>query len=124
MKKLFVIALLFSSCAATKTIETDLYFGQSIPGGGEVSAAAWNQYQQETIATLFTSGFSLHKLTGFWYDPDLKEQVTEHSHMISVVNKLTPQLSKRIDSIALIYKQRFHQQAVLRVDKKARMKLL
>jgi hypothetical protein len=122
--KCLALLLVFTSCTTTKMIETDLYFGLTIPGGGEVSAAEWKKYNDETLGKIFTRGFTVYKTMGNWYDPDIKQPITENSYVVSVVNKLTPQLSARIDSIALIYKQRFSQQAVLRVDRKVKFKFL
>jgi len=100
--------------------ETELYFGQTIPTGGEVTAEQWKQYSDSSLSKIFTIGYTTRKTTGHWYDPDKKSQITENTYVVTVLNKLTPALSKKIDSIVQVYKTLYQQQAILRVDKKVR----
>ena len=114
--------LAFYSCTAYRMIETGLYFGQLKPGGGQVTAAEWNSFKENEMAKVFTAGNTVFNATGNWYDPVSKELITEPTYVVVYIYKRSAQVSNEIDSLRDLYKTRFQQQSVLRVDKKVKVK--
>src|SRR5437016_3726037 len=43
---------------------TELYFGRSIPGGGEVSAAEWQRFLADVVTPRFPNGFTIVDAAG------------------------------------------------------------
>jgi hypothetical protein len=116
-----VFILLCWSCTTQDYTQTNLYFGRSIPNDTAlVTNAQWQQFVGAYIVPVFSNGFTISENKGFWLDPDTKKMITEPSNMVSVVLKMTPALSARVDSIKYWYKTLYRQQSVLRVDSKVR----
>jgi len=113
-----IIVIIFSSCSSSRMIETNLYFGLTIPGGGVVSETEWNSFRDSYISKVFKDGFSMTSMTGAWYDTDAHKMITEPSLKVTCDYKRSKQISIQIDSLCYWYKKLFRQQAVLRVDKK------
>lgn len=114
------LLLLSSGCAVQKEfIQTELYFGLSIPGGKLIPDSAWNQFVQNEVVKIFPDGFTELDTKGKWLDTETKELTSEPSRLITVVYKPGKFFSGRIDSLRNKYKNLFFQQSVLRVDKKA-----
>jgi hypothetical protein len=65
--KLLLICIILCSCTATRLTETDLYFGQSKPGGGVVSEREWKNFKENHIARVFKEGSTIIDGTGNWY---------------------------------------------------------
>ena len=105
-------------------IETNLYFGQSKPDGGMVTEAQWNDFKEKYISKVFKDGYSVFSLTGNWYDTAARKMITEPSYMVTCGYRSSRELSIRIDSICYWYKTIFMQQAVLRVDRKVKLRFL
>jgi hypothetical protein len=103
-------------------IETDLYFGQSKPGGGMVAEEEWKKFKEDHIARIFKEGSTTYEAAGHWYDPETHKLITEPTFVVIYFHKKSPLLSKQIDSLTELYKTTFQQQSVLRVDKKVRVK--
>lgn len=102
-------------------IETDLYFGQSKPGGGMVTEKEWNNFKENQIAKVFKEGSTVLNATGNWYDPVNSQLITEPTYVVVYFYKKSPQISKQIDSLRYWYKTMFQQQSILRVDKKVKV---
>jgi len=118
LKHCLIICLVFFSCSSQRMIETDLYFGQSKPSGGQLTEAEWNQFKEIYISKVFKEGSSVISLTGNWYDPQTHKLITEPTYKVIYFYKRSNQVSKQIDSLRYWYKTLFQQQSVLRVDKK------
>ena len=116
--KLGFILLIISSCNSTRMIETSLYFGQSKPTGGMVTADEWNGFKDKYVSKVFKEGSTVVSVTGNWYDTAAKKLITEPTYVIISYHKKSASLSKQIDSLRYWYKKLFDQQSVLRVDKK------
>lgn len=116
-----LIFLSFSSCASRRMIETDLYFGLSRPDGSPISEKEWNDFKETVLTRVFEKGSTTIDATGNWRDPDNGKLVTERSRMVIFHHEKSKNLSKRIDSVCMVYKKLFHQQSVLRVDRGARV---
>jgi hypothetical protein len=116
--KLLLICVLFSSCASSHMVETDLYFGMSKPGGGMVTAQEWNNFKE--LSAVFKDGSTIMDATGNWRDPQTGKLITEPTHVVIWFHKRSVLISKKIDSLRDLYKTMFKQQSVLRVDKAVR----
>lgn len=112
---LFLVAGLVAGCATAPTTVNDrLYFGRSIPGGGEVTDAQWTAFVDEVIVPRFPDGFSVSHGDGHWKGDDGKA-VSEHSSVFEVTHAADPKIDARLEEIAKTYRARFNQDAVLRV---------
>ncbi|MES2774262.1 MAG: DUF3574 domain-containing protein [Bacteroidota bacterium] len=116
---LLILTIFLFSCASQKQwVQTDLYFGMAKPDGSMIADSSWNQFVARHISNVFRDGFTEIKAEGKWLDTLTKQIISEPSHVIIVINKMTRRLSADIDSLINAYKAIFQQQAVLRVDKK------
>lgn len=89
-----------------------------------VTELQWNDFKEKYINKVFKDGYSVFSLTGNWYDTAARKMITEPSYMVTCDYRASRELSNRIDSICYWYKTLFMQQAVLRVDKKVKLKFL
>jgi hypothetical protein len=113
-----VTCLFLCSCSGSRMIQTDLYFGQTIPPDGTlITPEQWNTFKANEISRLFKEGSSTFSVTGTWYDPEARKLITEPTYMVSHLHKRSPEFSRRIDSLINSYKKQFRQQSVLRIDK-------
>lgn len=118
---IFSLSLMFLSCANNRYTQVQLYFGRAVSDKELVSDSAWRTFVKGYIQPVFNEGFTITENKGNWYDTVLGKMIEEPSMMVTCVTKLTPGLSKRIDSIGYWYKIRYQQQAVLRVDSRAKV---
>ena len=89
-----------------------LYFGASIPGGGEVDANAWRQFEDDTLTPAFPHGYTILPASGVWRGDDGKA-TREASRVVVVVHADTAQSASSLRSVAARYRERFHQESVL-----------
>ena len=99
-------------------VETSLYFGQSIPGGGMVSPPEWERFKEDHIRKVFKEGSTVISVSGNWYDTATHKLITEPTYVVIYYYKRSAAVSKQIDSLRQWYKGLFRQESVLRVDKK------
>jgi hypothetical protein len=102
-------------------IETDLYFGQSKPGGGMITENEWKNFKENRIAKVFKEGSTVLNGAGNWADPVTQKLISEPTFVVIYFHKNSPKLSRQIDSLRFWYKTKFQQQSVLRVDKKIKV---
>lgn len=90
-----------------------LYFGLTIPGGGQVSGAAWQAFEQEVLAAAFPRGYSVLEADGHWRGSgDVMR--AEPSRIVSIVHADDSASAARVREVAANYRERFHQESVLR----------
>lgn len=112
---LLVVVLAFAGCAtAPSTVCDRLYFGRVIPSGGEVTEAQWNAFVTEIIVPRFPQGFTVYNSSGHWKGDD-GIGVSEQSCVLEVVHGSDPAADIKLEEIALAYRLRFNQEAVIRV---------
>jgi hypothetical protein len=116
---LLAISLLLFSCNHSKSIQTDLYFGLSKPDG-EVSAEEWTDFREKVLNKTF-EGFSEIDCNGHWTGKN-GNSVSEKSKLIVIIHPDKEGIDKKVDSVISIYKRRFEQESVLRVDKVVEIK--
>jgi hypothetical protein len=115
---LALVILLFSSCATSRMVETDLYFGLSRPDGSTITEKEWNDFKETTLSKVFQEGSTTIEATGNWRDYNTGKLITEQSRMVIFHHKQSKDISRVIDSVCMRYKILFNQQSVLRVDKR------
>jgi hypothetical protein len=101
-------------------METNLYFGQSKPGGGTVTQDEWKAFKEKYIANTFKDGSTIVNATGHWLDTDTHKLITEATYVVTCYYKRSKSVSRKIDSLRYWYKTNFQQQSVLRVDRKVK----
>lgn len=112
---LLVVVLALAGCATPATTVSDrLFFGRSIPGGGNVTEAQWNAFVAEVITPRFPRGYTLWKASGHWRGDD-GVSVAEDSSVLEVVHPKDAATDAKLEEIAQAYRQRFNQEAVLGV---------
>lgn len=117
MKRLlfFIAVCLLTGCTGTRFMETDLYFGMSLPDGRHIDTTAWNRFVQEEISAVFPDGFTVIPANGSWKNKQ-GTIITEPSHVVVTLHKKSPALDRRIDSLKKKYQSAFQQESVLQVD--------
>ena len=91
-----------------------LYFGRSLPGGGEVDKAAWRAFLDGEVTPRFPDGFTVLKARGAWRDRTRGTTSFEASNVLEIVVIEAPAAARaKADEIAAAYKRRFQQQSVL-----------
>ena len=98
---------------------TELYFGLSIPGGGEVSDGEWRQFVAAEICPRFPDGFTVLEANGTWRS-DAGMMVGEASRVVLLVHSGSRDAAE-LDAIRDAYIHRFNQKSVLRVDQPAQV---
>jgi hypothetical protein len=119
---LLVAFVIFCSCHVTQ--RTDLFFGTSIPGGGEVTEMQWQQFNDSIVSTAFPEGYTELDAAGKWLDTKTKKTISEKTKVLSFVGKKSNSREQKLDSVIQFYIKRYQQQAVLRVDTRAKVKFV
>lgn len=97
--------------------EVELFFGRGLPGGGMVSERDWQRFLDETVTPRFPDGLSVLDAEGQWRNGDVVQR--ERTKLLLIVAPPAPDLEARLAAVIDGYKQRFQQQAVLRIDRTA-----
>lgn len=100
-----------------------LFFGRSLPGGGEVSDAQWEHFVATEIAPRFPRGFTIWRGTGHWRG-EQGDVVQETAMVLEVLTTGEEAATHALTEIARAYRQRFRQDAVLRTRTPAEMELV
>ena len=96
---------------------TELYFGRSIPGGGNVSDADWENFLADVVTLRFPDGFTILNATGQYRERNGKID-KEPSEILLFFYPAKSRITsgRKIDEIRRAYKKRFRQESVLRLD--------
>ena len=116
------LVLLLTSCATTT--RTDLYFGLSIPGGGQVSPEQWQRFSDSIVSPRFPGGYTEGNVSGKWRDTESHLTITERTKVLTFIGKKSKTRQMNLDSLIQIYKREYQQQAVLRTDARVRLRLV
>jgi hypothetical protein len=90
-----------------------LYFGRSMPGGGEVDADAWKRFESETLAPAVPRGYTVVDAAGHWRGAD-GTVVSESSRVVIVVHGDDAASESALRDVVARYRSMFHQESVLR----------
>lgn len=113
-------ALLLASCAHDLWISERLYFGRTIPGGGIVSDQEWNAFVAEVVTPRFPAGLTIMSANGQWREATgviAREPVM----IIEILHPAGDVPDRAIEEIVRAYREKFRQEAVLRVRGRMRV---
>ena len=127
MKRYWLILCLSLSLAGCTHVpggaawtRTEVYFGLSKPGGGEVTDADWRTFMDEVVTPSFPAGLSVMDVAGQWRNATGKID-KERSKMLVLLHPRDPAIEAKIDDIRALYCKRFHQEAVMKVTSQVRV---
>ena len=102
-----------ASCVAPASamIDAQLLFGLSIPGGGVVSAAQFDEFVARELTPRFPAGLTILPGYGQWRTPEGK-LVAEGARMVMVVAPDTSETAAQLDAARRVYRTQFHQRDV------------
>jgi hypothetical protein len=96
-----------------RLVRDTLYFGRSIPGGGEVDDAAWRAFEADVLAPAFPDGYTVLDASGHWRDA-AGAAVAEASRVVLIVHADDGATEQRVRDVVARYRARFRQESVLR----------
>lgn len=99
---------------AEASIADTLYFGLAIPSGGEVDEAQWRAFLRDEVTPRFPQGLSVVEAAGQWRGAD-GLVVREPARVLTLVHAGSAAEETAVRTIVANYKQRFAQEAVLRL---------
>jgi hypothetical protein len=100
-----------------------LFCGLSIPGGGEVAEEEWRAFVRDEVTPRFPDGLTVWRAEGQWRGKD-GTIVREPVVIIEIVHRPGLRIDEDIFAIARAYKERFRQEAVMRVTVPARVEFV
>ena len=129
----FAVVILLGGCAApsgagpamatqacpvggSQMAKVELYVGLAIPGGGEVSEAAWLAFLDTEITPRFPGGLSVSEVSGQWRDAATGGIVREPARRVMILYERSANAEAAIEAIRAAYKTRFRQDSVMRLD--------
>jgi uncharacterized protein DUF3574 len=126
MRAAVVLSLLLTACATVAppvenaVLADRLFCGRTIPGGGVVSDEDWNAFVADFVTPRYPQGLTIWRADGQWREKD-GSLAREPVMIIEILHPISLEDDRKINDIAVEYKSRFHQEAVLRVTLPARM---
>ena len=97
----------------TALVRETLYFGRNRPGGGTVDDAEWRTFVDLVLTPRFPAGLTVVDATGQWKgQTGVVEQ--ERSNVVTIYHAGDAASTRAVREVALEYKRRFGQEAVLR----------
>lgn len=104
------------TCKAENQMQqTTLYFGLSRPAGKDITAQEWQQFVDQDVTPRFREGLTVFDARGQWLGNDGKV-AREQSKALMLIHGKDAQSEKNIDALRGLYKSRFAQESVMRVD--------
>lgn len=94
-------------------VRDTLYFGRSIPGGGEVDDAAWHTFETTTLLRAFPQGYTVLDANGHWRGDD-GTIIGEASRLVAIVHADDSASDATIRNVIARYRTEFRQESVLR----------
>jgi hypothetical protein len=103
---------------AAPFLRTELFFGSDKPDGPDISREEFRHFLKEEITTRFPDGLTVLTGTGQFRDSENDKIIREKSMVLILLYPLSSwkEGNEKIEQIRKIYKERFKQQSVLRVD--------
>ena len=96
-------------------MQTTLWFGTNKPKGGVVSSGEWQQFVDNDVTPRFKDGLSVYEGKGQWLGEGSK-LARENSKALMLIHHPDRTSSDQINALRDIYKKRFEQESVMRVD--------
>ncbi|HEV7491744.1 MAG TPA: DUF3574 domain-containing protein [Rhodanobacteraceae bacterium] len=104
---------LYCSMDEQLLVRDTLYFGLSIPDGGEVAEADWKRFENDTISHLFPQGFTVLDAHGARRGTS-GDAIHEPSRVVIVIHDDDAKSRSAVEEIVRDYRAAFRQEAVLR----------
>lgn len=102
--------------AGDQMAQTTLYFGLSRPDGGYISQEQWQAFVDQEVTPRFRDGLTVFQAQGQWLGNDGKV-AKEGSRALMLIHGQGDDLAnKDIETLREIYKNKFAQESVMRVD--------
>lgn len=95
--------------------QTTLYFGLNRPAGKEITGAEWQQFVDGDVTPRFRDGLTVFDARGQWLGNDGKV-AREASKALMLIHGKDATSESNIETLRSIYKTRFAQESVMRVD--------
>lgn len=95
--------------------QTTLYYGLTRQGGKLITAQEWQQYVDNEVTPRFRDGLTAFDAQGQWLGSNGKVS-KEPSKALMLIHSVDVQTDAKIDTLREIYKSRFAQESVMRVD--------
>ncbi len=95
--------------------QTTLYFGLSRPAGKDITAQQWQQFVDSDVTPRFRDGLTVFDARGQWLGND-GNVAREASKALMLIHGTDAQSENNIEALRGIYKSRFAQESVMRVD--------
>ncbi|ROP49438.1 uncharacterized protein DUF3574 [Enterobacter sp. BIGb0383] len=107
-----------ADCAAdNQMMQTTLYFGLNRPAGEAITAAEWQSFVDGDVTPRFRDGLTVFDARGQWLGNDGKV-AREASKALMLIHGKDARSNSDIEALRGIYKSRFAQESVMRVDQK------
>lgn len=104
------------SCKAENQMQqTTLYFGMSRPAGKDITTQEWQQFVDRDVTPRFKDGLTVFDARGQWLGND-GTVAREQSKALMLIHGKDAQSETNIEALRGIYKSRFAQESVMRVD--------
>ncbi|MBD2463504.1 DUF3574 domain-containing protein [Oscillatoria sp. FACHB-1407] len=100
--------------SAAALIEKNLFFGQNISGGGQVSDEQFQVFVDSVVTPQFPAGLTITDANGQFLD-STGTLVQEPSKLVTLFVEDTPETDAAINAIVASYLQQFNQESVLQV---------
>lgn len=94
---------------------SELYFGLSRNDGPAITDEEWQRFMVEVVTPRFPDGLTIVDATG-QYRNKKGELINEKSKILIIVRPTTAEENRKLDDIRAVYKERFSQESVLRLD--------
>ena len=89
-----------------------LFLGQGIPGGRDITAAAWRSFLRRDVTSRFPDGFTIFDAYGQWRDRVTSHVGRERTKVLEIAADDLPDVRTKLEDIAARYRALFHQQSV------------
>jgi len=95
--------------------QTTLYFGLNRPAGAAITGPEWQQFVDQEVTPRFRDGLTVFDARGQWLGNDGKV-AREPSKALMLIHGQDAQSERNIEALRGVYKSRFAQESVMRVD--------
>jgi hypothetical protein len=96
-------------------VRTELYFGLE-KKEGDITPKQWTAFVEREVAPRFPEGFSVIDARGAWFNREHQRTIHENSKIVVRLHAGTPEQERAIGEIIALYRARFAQESVMRID--------
>ncbi|ANG92354.1 DUF3574 domain-containing protein [Enterobacteriaceae bacterium 155047] len=105
-----------ATCKAENQMQqTTLFFGLNRPAGAQITGQEWQQFVDRDVTPRFRDGLTVFEARGQWLGND-GTVAREPSKALMLIHTKNAESEKNIEALRGIYKSRFAQESVMRVD--------